>query len=169
MLKAVRQERGIQDRNDGDGQKVRKEGKDRMKLTKGKKIALTCFAAFLGFMAVCTVAAKGIYASGQVSTARPYSGSLTHVIKVSGTVMQGQEYGVYVEPGLRVDTISVGKGDTFQKDAPLFRIAPGDLADIIAQRRLEISKLEVQLSEDKGGEPGEEGQTAGGGAGLGGL
>ncbi len=150
MLKAVRQERGIQDRNDGDGQKVRKEGKDRMKLTKGKKIALTCFAAFLGFMAVCTVAAKGIYASGlpQVSTARPYSGSLTHVIKVSGTVMQGQEYGVYVEPGLRVDTISVGKGDTFQKDAPLFRIAPGDLADIIAQRRLEISKLEVQLSEE---------------------
>ncbi len=121
-----------------------------MKLTKGKKIALTCFAAFLGFMAVCTVAAKGIYASGlpQVSTARPYSGSLTHVIKVSGTVMQGQEYGVYVEPGLRVDTISVGKGDTFQKDAPLFRIAPGDLADIIAQRRLEISKLEVQLSEE---------------------
>ena len=150
MLKAVRQERGIQDRNDGDGQKVRKEGKDRMKLTKGKKIALTCFAAFLGFMAVCTVAAKGIYASGlpQVSTARPYSGSLTHVIKVSGTVMQGQEYGVYVEPGLRMDTISVGKGDTFQKDAPLFRIAPGDLADIIAQRRLEISKLEVQLSEE---------------------
>ena len=150
MLKAVRQERGIQDRNDGDGQKVRKEGKDRMKLTKGKKIALTCFAAFLGFMAVCTVAAKGIYASGlpQVSTARPYSGSLTHVIKVSGTVMQGQEYGVYVEPGLRVDTISVGKGDTFQKDAPLFRIAPGDLADIIAQRRLEIAKLEVQLSEE---------------------
>lgn len=150
MLKAVRQERGIQDRNDGDGQKVRKEGKDRMKLTKGKKIALTCFAAFLGFMAVCTVAAKGIYASGlpQVSTARPYSGSLTHVIKVSGTVMQGQEYGVYVEPCLRVDTISVGKGDTFQKDAPLFRIAPGDLADIIAQRRLEISKLEVQLSEE---------------------
>lgn len=122
-----------------------------MKLTKGKKIALTCFAAFLGFMAICTVVARGIYASGlpRVSTAKPYSGSLTHVIKVNGTVMQGQEYGVYVEPGLRVDTISVGKGDTFREEAPLFRIAPEDLADIIAQRRLEVSKLEVQLSEER--------------------
>lgn len=121
-----------------------------MMLTKGKKIALTCFAAFLGFMAVCTVAAKGIYASGlpQVSTAKPYGGSLSHVIRVTGTVLQGQEYGIYVEPGLRVDTISVGKGDSFPQDAPLFRIAPGDLADIIAQRRLEISKLDVQLSEE---------------------
>lgn len=81
-----------------------------MKLTKGKKTALISFAAFLAFMAVCTVAAKGIYASGlpRVSTAKPYSGSLTHVITVSGTVMQGQEYGVYVESGLRVDTMAVG-------------------------------------------------------------
>lgn len=120
-----------------------------MKLTKGKKIALTCFAVFLGFMAVCTVTAKGIYASGlpQVYTAKTYGGSLTHVIKMIGTVMQGQEYGVYAEPGLRVDTVCVGKGDTFQKEEPLFRISPGDLADIIAKRSLEISKLEAQLSE----------------------
>lgn len=119
-----------------------------MKLTKGKKIALISFAAFLAFMAVCTVAAKGIYASGlpRVSTAKPYSGSLTHVITVNGTVMQGQEYGVYVESGLRVDTVAVGSGDIFQAGQELFRIETGDLAEIIRQRRLETAKLEVQMA-----------------------
>lgn len=119
-----------------------------MKLTKGKKIALVSFAAFLAFMAVCTVAAKGIYASGlpRVSTAKPYSGSLTHVITVNGTVMQGQEYGVYVESGLRVDTVAVGSGDAFQAGQELFRVETGDLAQMIRQRRLETAKLEVQMA-----------------------
>ncbi|HBA46482.1 MAG TPA: hypothetical protein DCZ91_01495 [Lachnospiraceae bacterium] len=119
-----------------------------MKLTKGKKIALISFAVFLAFMAVCTVAAKGIYASGlpRVSTTKPYSGSLTHVITVNGTVMQGQEYGVYVESGLRVDTVAVSSGDTFQAGQELFRIETADLAEIIRQRRLETAKLEVQMA-----------------------
>ena len=119
-----------------------------MKLTKGKKIALISFAAFLVFMAVCTVAAKGIYASGlpRVSTAKPYSGSLAHVITVNGTVMQGQEYGVYVESGLRVDTVAVGNGDAFLAGQELFRIETGDLAEMIRQRRLETAKLEVQMA-----------------------
>ena len=118
-----------------------------MKLTRGKKAAMICFAAFLVFMAVCTVAAKGIYASGlpRITTVKPYSGSLARVITVNGTVMQGQEYGVYVEPGLRVDTISVNNGDTFQAGQKLFRIETGDLAGLIAQRHLEISRLEVQM------------------------
>ncbi len=119
-----------------------------MKLTKGKKIALISFAVFLAFMAVCTVAAKGIYASGlpRVSTMKPYSGSLTHVITVNATVMQGQEYGVYVENGLRVDTVAVSGGDVFQAGQELFRIETGDLAELIRQRRLEIAKLEVEMA-----------------------
>ena len=119
-----------------------------MKLTKGKKIALISFAAFLVFMAVCTVAAKGIYASGlpRVSVAKPYSGSLAHVITVNGTVMQGQEYGIYVESGLRVDTVAVGGGDVFEAGQELFRVETGDLAEMIRQRRLETAKLEVQMA-----------------------
>ena len=119
-----------------------------MKLTKGKKIALISFSVFLAFMAVCTVAAKGIYASGlpRVSTMKPYSGSLTHVITVNATVMQGQEYGVYVEDGLRVDTVAVSGGDVFQAGQELFRIETGDLAELIRQRRLEIAKLEVEMA-----------------------
>jgi multidrug resistance efflux pump len=120
-----------------------------MKLTKGKKIALISFAVFLAFMAICTVVAKGIYASKlpRVSTTKPYSSSLTHVIEADAIVKQGQEYGIYAEPGLRVDTVSVSRGDIFQAGDALFRIETGDLADTIAQRRLDIAKLKVQQAE----------------------
>lgn len=120
-----------------------------MKLRRGKKVALTVFGVFLVFMAVCTVVAKGIYAAGlpRVSTSKPYSGSITHMIEVNATVKQGQEYGVYVEAGLRVDTVSVDKGDFFREGDALFRIETNDLADYIAQRKLEIAKLEAQQAE----------------------
>lgn len=120
-----------------------------MKLTKGKKAAMVCFVVFLAFMAVCTVVAKGVYASGlpRVTTAKPYSGSIAHVITVGGTVMQGEEYGFYMEPGLRVAVLAVDNGDTFRAGDPVFRIEPGDLSDIVAQRRLEIAKLELQMAE----------------------
>jgi len=120
-----------------------------MKLTRGKKTAMTGFAVFLAFMGVCTVVSKGVYASGlpQVVTVKPYSGSFIHEAAARGTVMQGQEYGVYVEAGLRVDTVSVDRGDVFREGDALFRIETGDLADVIALRRLEAAKLEAQLSE----------------------
>lgn len=120
-----------------------------MKLTKGKKIALTYFGVFLGFMAVCTVAAKGIYTSGlpKVTVTKPFRTSLTHSVNVNATVRQGQEYGIYAETGLRVDTVSVGNGDLFQAGQELFRVETEDLADQIAEHRLELAKLEVQQAE----------------------
>lgn len=120
-----------------------------MKLTKGKRAALICFGIFLGFMAVCTVAAKGIYASGlpRVSTMAPYRSSITHEIKVTGAVKQGQEYGVYAEEGLRIAEVAVANGTSFEAGERLFRIEAKDLEDIIAERRLALSKLEAQQSD----------------------
>ena len=120
-----------------------------MKLTKGKRVALVCLGVFLGFMAVCTVVAKGIYASGlpRVSTVKPYRSGIVHEISVIGIVKQGQEYGVYVEEGLRIAEVSVANGDSFQAGDMLFRIEPHDLEDKIAERRLELEKLEAQQSE----------------------
>ena len=120
-----------------------------MKLTKGKRAALICFGIFLGFMAVCTVAAKGIYASGlpRVSTVKPYRSGITHEIRVNGTVKQGQEYGVYVEEGLRIAEVSVANGDSFQAGDMLFQIEINDLEDRIEERGLELAKLKAQHSE----------------------
>lgn len=122
-----------------------------MKLTRGKKTGIMGLGIFLGFMAVCTIISKGIYASGlpRVSVQKPFGGSLTHEIKVSATVAQGQEYGVYVESGMRVAVVCVKNGDAFEAGEPLFQIETGDLQDQIAERELEIDSLKAQQAESR--------------------
>lgn len=113
-----------------------------MKMTKSKKIAMIGFLSFLGFMAICTVIAKGIYRAGlpQVTTQKPYSSSLTHMVTVTGTVKQGQEYGFFVEAGLRIVTISVHAGDYVTPGDALFQIDTKDLQRIINEKTIELEK-----------------------------
>ena len=122
-----------------------------VEMTRGKKAAIVGFCIFLGFMAVCTIIAKGIYASGlpRISTQSPHSGSITHTIEANGTVKQGQEYGVYVENGLRIATVCVRNGDCFETGDPLFQIETGDLQDMIDEKQLELDKLKDQQSKMK--------------------
>ena len=117
-----------------------------MKITKGKKMAIISFCIFLGFMAVCTVVAKGIYRSRlpQVTTQRPYGSSLTHVLESTGTVRQGQEYGFFVESGLKVSIIAVRSGDVIEPGQNLFRIDTEDLQELIDERQLALEKLKNQ-------------------------
>lgn len=120
-----------------------------MKLARSKKLAITGLGIFLGFMAVCTVVAKGIYASGlpRVGCAKPYSAGLVHKIEVNATVRQGQEYGIYVDEGLLVGLLSVGNGDAFEAGQALLRIEPDDLEDMAAECRLELAKLEARQAD----------------------
>lgn len=112
-------------------------------MTKGKKLAVIGFCIFLGFMAVCTVIAKGIYRSRlpKVTTQAPYSGSFTHEIKAEGVVKQGQEYGIFVESGLRVSTVAVRNSAYFEEGQPLFQVCTDDLQEIIDEKELEINQL----------------------------
>lgn len=112
-------------------------------MAKGKKLAVIGFCIFLGFMAVCTVIAKGIYRSRlpKVITQVPYSGSFTHEIKAEGVVKQGQEYGIFVESGLRVSTVAVRNGAYFEEGEPLFQVCTDDLQEIIDEKELEINQL----------------------------
>lgn len=112
-------------------------------MTKGKKLAVIGFCIFLGLMAVCTVIAKGIYRSRlpKVTTQAPYSGSFSHEIKVDGVVKQGQEYGIFVESGLRVSTVAVRNGAYFEEGEPLFQVCTDDLQEIIDEKELEINQL----------------------------
>ncbi len=112
-------------------------------MTKGKKLAVIGFCIFLGFMAVCTIIAKGIYRSKlpKVTTQVPYSGSFTHEIKAEGVVKQGQEYGIFVESGLRVSTVAVRNGAYFEEGEPLFQVCTDDLQEIIDEKELEINQL----------------------------
>ena len=57
----------------------------------------------MGFMLVCTVAAKGIYRNGlpRVWLCKAEKGSLHYEINGTGTILPGETYGVYVPQGLR--------------------------------------------------------------------
>lgn len=114
---------------------------------KGKQRAAAGFAAFLIFMAVCTVTARGLYASGlpRVTILFPERKNITHEVKVQGNIRQGQEFGVYALAGLRVGEVLVKNGDTFSQGDPLFRIDPDDLENIISEKELELAKLKNQL------------------------
>ena len=119
-------------------------------MTKSKRLTIISFGIFLGFMAVCTIIAKGIYTSGlpQVRAYEPKRTSLTHEITATGTIRQGTEYGIYVESGLRVASISVRMGDVFEKGVSLFQIDIDDLKDIIEEKELAFMKLNSQQKEN---------------------
>ena len=111
------------------------------------------FGIFLGFMAICTIVSKGIYRSGlpKVVVSYPEQKSISHEIKGSGMVKQGQEYGVYVEEGLRVASILVRNGDVFEPEQPLFQIEMNDLQDKIEEKEIELKKSASQQKESKQG------------------
>lgn len=118
-------------------------------MTGKKRIMVIAFCIFLGFMAVCTMLAKGIYRAGlpRVTVTAPQRKSISHIVEAAGTVKQGQEYGVYVEQGLRVATIVVREGETVEAGAPLFQIDLNDLTKIIDEKELNIEKLTAQQKE----------------------
>lgn len=121
-----------------------------MNMTKGKKTAIIGFCIFLGFMAACTVTAKGIYRAGlpRIITQKPYGSSLTHLLTAQGIVKQRQEYALFVESGLRVATVSVKEGDEFVPGQQLFQIDIEDLQTVINEKQLELNKLKNQQAED---------------------
>ncbi len=116
-----------------------------------RRNAIIGFGIFLGFMAICTIVSKGIYRSGlpKVVVSRPEQKSISHEIKGSGMVKQGQEYGIYVEEGLRVATILVRNGDVFEPEEPLFQIEMNDLQDKIEEKEIELKKAASQQKESK--------------------
>lgn len=111
--------------------------------------AVTGFCIFLVFMGICTVVAKGIYASGlpRVTLDNPSKKSISHEISAGGTVLAGAELGVYVESGLRVAQIMVRSGQTVEAGDALFQIDTSDLQDIIDTKKLELGKLQAQEKE----------------------
>lgn len=120
-------------------------------MTRKNRIIIIGFGVFLVFLGICTIIAKGIYTSGipMVVVKNPETKSIAHTIKVTGTVRQGQEYGIYTETGLRVAVVPVRTGETFGVDAPLLQIDTEDLYRIINEKELGYQKLMNQKKENE--------------------
>lgn len=118
-------------------------------MNKKRNKAVIGFGIFLALMAVCTVVAKGIYASGlpRATVGKPAKKSISHDVKATGSVRTGGERGVYTESGLRVAEIMVRSGQTVAAGDILFRIDTGDLESIIAEKEKEAEKLRAQEKE----------------------
>lgn len=117
-----------------------------------KKRALAGFGCFLAFMAVCTLITKGIYASGmaRVTVVKPEQRTITHDITLQGTVQPKQEYGVYAQAGMRVETVFVDVGGMVEEGTPLFQVRMEDLEQAIAAAETEISYQEALLADEAG-------------------
>lgn len=117
-----------------------------------KKRALAGFGGFLAFMAVCTLITKGIYTSGmaRVTVMYPEQRSITHHITLQGTVKPKQEYGIYVQEGLRVETVYAAAGETVEEGAPLFQVRMEDLEQFIAGTEADIRYQQALLADEAG-------------------
>ncbi|MCM1090742.1 MAG: hypothetical protein NC413_07825 [Muribaculum sp.] len=117
-----------------------------------KKGVLSGFLIFLAFMAVCTVIAKGIYKAGlaRVSVCQPEKMSISHRIHGVGSIVAGEEYGVYTVAGLRVQAVFVQAGEKVAAGADLFAVDMQDLQAELAAAQAQADYLQAQLKDLEG-------------------
>ena len=118
-------------------------------LLKGSKKILAGLAIFLGFMLVCTLVSRGIYASSlpQVTLQEPKKMSIQHEVSVPGNVKQSRELAVNVPAGLRVEEVAVMPGDKVAAGDTLFLLDTEYLEEQKEDIELEIRRLDLQISE----------------------
>lgn len=117
-----------------------------------KKRVVAGFLCFLCFMAVCTLITKGIYVSGmaKVTVMKPEQRAITHDITIQGTVQPKQEYGVYVQEGMRVETVYADTGEAVEEGTPLFQVRMEDLEQIIAEAEADVRYRQALLADEAG-------------------
>ncbi len=105
------------------------------------------FFVFLGFMWLCTVISKSIYASKLpiVSTESAEQKYVEHIVEVDGIVVAGDKDPVTVLSGLRVEKILVQPGDKVEEGDVLFTVDMEDLADIMEEKQTAVAKLQAQI------------------------
>ena len=121
-------------------------------MDKKRKAVIVGFFIFLLLMGICSLVTKGIYMARlpQVTATVPREMSLYHPVSVLGAVETGQEYGIYAPSGLRVASIAVQKGDSFQEGDALLQFDVEDLKRILAEKELEHQRQLLQQRETEG-------------------
>lgn len=118
-------------------------------MDKKRKAVVAGFFIFLFLMFLCSLVTKGIYTAGlpRVTAVGPREMSLYHPVSAQGAVETGQEYGIYAPPGLRVASIPVRKGDSFQEGEALLQLDVEDIKSILAEKEMERRRQQLQRRE----------------------
>lgn len=152
----IRMEKNGMEKSSMEKNSMKKNDKEKNGIEKNslqtKRRALAGFGGFLAFMAVCTLITKGIYASGmaKVTVMAPEQRTISHDITIQGTVQPKQEYGIYVQEGLRVETVYVDIGGVVEEGTPLFQVRMEDLDQIIAKAEADIRYQQALLADEAG-------------------
>lgn len=106
------------------------------------------FAAFLGFMVICTLISKSVYAYRlpMVSTCVPESKYIEHKVEAQGIVEAGGEKTVTYLAGLRIDSVLVHVGDRVEEGDALFQVDLEDLKELMEEKKNEMSKVSLQIN-----------------------
>lgn len=117
-----------------------------MKGSRKKKIVIA-FYVFLGFMWLCTVISKAVYASRLpiVSTESIGQKYVEHIVEVDGIVIAGDKIPVTALGGLRVEKLMVQTGDRVEEGDVIFTVDMDDLDDMMEEKQRAISRLQVQI------------------------
>ena len=112
-----------------------------------KKRMITGFILFLGFMWLCTVISKSVYAQKlpMVTTISPEKKYIEHIVEAEGIVEAGSRNAVTALSGLRVESLLVQVGDKVEEGDLLFTVDLKDLEEIISEKQTDISKMELQI------------------------
>lgn len=112
-----------------------------------KKRLITGFVLFLGFMWLCTVVSKSIYASrlAMVSAQKPEARYIEHVVEAQGMVEAGGKQAVIALGGVRVKEITAHIGDRVEEGDLLFTVDLEDLEEIMKESRTEIARVQLQI------------------------
>ncbi len=116
-------------------------------MEKRKKRIAGGLVLFLGFMWLCTLVYKSIYASRLpiVSTTRIDSKYIEHVVEMEGIVEAGAKLPVVVLGGLRVEELAVHTGDKVEEGDLLFTVDLEDIREKIAQQETDCQKVQLQI------------------------
>ena len=114
-----------------------------------KERAVRYFGVFMGFMVVCTIVSRGIYAyrMPQVTLGMVDSQTLVHKITAGGTVLTKEEVPVLTEAGLLVEKVAVVEGQRVAPGDVLFWIEGSDLEGLVQQADVQIQAEEAKLAE----------------------
>ena len=112
------------------------------------KKVITGFAVFLGFMVICTLISKSVYAYRLpvVSTCEPESKYIEHKVQAEGIVEAGGEKTVTCLPGLRIDSVLVHVGEKVEEGDALFQVDLADIKKLMEEKQNEISRVSFQIS-----------------------
>ena len=112
------------------------------------KKVIAGFAVFLGFMVICTLISKSVYAYRLpvVSTCEPEAKYIEHKVQAEGIVEEGGEKTVAALPGLRIDSVLVQVGERVEEGDALFQVDLADIEKLMEEKQNEISKLSLQIS-----------------------